>query len=340
MRRSATLHAFELAEREEFLRFQQDPGGYRLPPLLPIPRPHSLPSEEHPIVRDTTIANMPELDVVPEQRDTPDLAAASPLLDRPQRRSDDVALGVDFPWPAAPHHRVSIVIPALNEAESLPHVLPRIPTWVHEVILVDGRSTDDTVRVAKALLPGIRIIVQEGKGKGAALRTGVESARGDIIIMLDADGSTDPAEIPAFVGALIAGADFVKGSRFGQGCGSSDMTPIRWLGNWGFVLLTNVLFRTQFSDMTYGYNALWARHKHALALEIDDWSHEIISNIRVALSGLRLVEVASYERERVAGQAKLHTWSAGWMIFKGIVRERLAQRTRPKAMAGAHVQSR
>ena len=263
--------------------------------------------------------------------------AASPAQatqERSDRLSDNVELGVDFPWPAAPHHRVSIVIPAMNEAESLPHVLRRIPTWVHEVILVDGRSVDDTVRVAREGWPGIRIIVQEGKGKGAALRTGIHAARGDIIVTIDADGSTDPAEIPAFVGALIAGADFVKGSRFGQGCGSADMTPIRWFGNWIFVIMTNVLFRTQFSDMTYGYNALWTRHKHTLALDVDDWSNEIVSNIRIALSGLRLVEVASYERERVAGEAKLHTWSAGWMIFKGVVRERIAwQRAQAKARA-------
>jgi glycosyltransferase involved in cell wall biosynthesis len=254
--------------------------------------------------------------------------------DRPDAIVDGPGLGVDFPWPAAPHHRVSVVIPALNEAESLPLVLPRIPLWVHEVILVDGHSSDDTVRVAREHLPGIRVLTQIGKGKGAALRTGVEAASGDIIVTLDADGSTDPAEIPAFVGALIAGADFVKGSRFGQGCGSTDMTPIRWVGNWGFVLLTNALFRTQFSDITYGYNALWARHKQALALEIDDWSHEIISNIRVALSGLRLVEVASVERERVAGEAKLRTWSAGWMILKAIVRERITRRARPGVLAG------
>jgi glycosyltransferase involved in cell wall biosynthesis len=266
--------------------------------------------------------------------DTPEALLDRRSGGRPAATVDGPGLGVDFPWPAAPHHRVSVVIPALNEAESLPLVLPRIPLWVHEVILVDGHSSDDTVRVAREHLPGIRVLTQIGKGKGAALRTGVEAASGDIIVTLDADGSTDPAEIPAFVGALIAGADFVKGSRFGQGCGSTDMTPIRWLGNWGFVLLTNALFRTQFSDITYGYNALWARHKQALALEIDDWSHEIISNIRVALSGLRLVEVASVERERVAGEAKLRTWSAGWMILKAIVRERITRRARPGVLAG------
>ena len=131
---------------------------------------------------------------------------------------------------------LSVVIPARNEAENLPYVLPRIPAWVHEVILVDGNSTDGTVAVARELWPSIRIVRQQGSGKGAALRTGFAAATGDIIVLLDADGSTDPAEIPIFVGALLAGADVVKGSRFLQGGGTSDMPLHRKLGNWGFAM--------------------------------------------------------------------------------------------------------
>src|SRR6185436_15745954 len=158
--------------------------------------------------------------------------------------------------------------PALNEARNLEYVLPRIPDWVDEVLLIDGNSTDDTVEVARSLCPKIRIVQQQGRGKGAALRTGFAAATGEIIVMLDADGSTDPAEIPVFVGALLSGADFAKGSRFLQGGGSTDMTTLRRFGNWGFSVLANVLFRTRFSDITYGYNAVWAHNRWALALEV------------------------------------------------------------------------
>jgi cellulose synthase/poly-beta-1,6-N-acetylglucosamine synthase-like glycosyltransferase len=79
--------------------------------------------------------------------------------------------------------RVSVVIPALNEAKNLPYVLPRIPTWVHEVLLVDGHSTDDTVEVARRLRPDICIVPQVRAGKGAALQTGFTVASGDIIVM-------------------------------------------------------------------------------------------------------------------------------------------------------------
>lgn len=217
--------------------------------------------------------------------------------------------------------RVSVVIAALNEAVNLPHVLPRIPHWVHEVILVDGHSTDDTVAVARAVLPSIRVMSQQGSGKGAALRTGCAAACGDILILLDADGSTDPVEIPAFVGALLAGADYAKGSRFLYGAGTFDMPPLRRWANRGLTTLTNLLFGTRYTDITYGYNGLWRHHTGALALEIDGWANEIIGSIRMARHCLRVVEVASFEHPRRAGEAKLRALPAGWAILTAILAE-------------------
>lgn len=225
------------------------------------------------------------------------------------------------------HVTVSVVIPALNEAECIAHVLARIPSDVHEVILVDGASTDGTMEVARRVMPTVRLVQQTSRGKGAALRDGFAAATGEIIVHLDADGSTDPAEIPSFVGALLAGADYAKGTRFVQGASSTDITPLRRLGNWGFVTLTNLLFGTRFSDITYGYNALWRVHRDKLAPEIDGWAHEIVGNIRAVRHGLRVVEVASQESERIGGVAKLSTFSAGWTILLAI----LAERFRPVA---------
>lgn len=224
---------------------------------------------------------------------------------------------------------VSVVIPALNEAECLPHVLPRIPADVYEVILVDGNSTDDTVAVARRLRPDIRIVTQRRRGKGAALREGFEAATGAIVVHLDADGSTDPEEIPAFITALLDGADYAKGTRFSAGGRSDDITTLHWFGNWTFVTLTNLLFGSRFSDITYGYNALWRKQHVLLAPEIDGWANEIIGNIRAFRHGLRIVEVGSCEAPRVAGEAKLHTFSAGWTILKAIVAERFHQLPAP-----------
>ena len=227
--------------------------------------------------------------------------------------------------------RVTAVIPALNEAENLPHVLPRIGGLVDEVVLVDGQSTDATQDVAFALRPDVRLITQQGRGKGDALRAGFEEATGDIIVMLDADGSTDPAEIPSFVGALLAGADFVKGSRFIQGAGTDDMPMFRRIGNRALSLLVRILYRCRCSDITYGFNACWARVLPQLRLDGDGFEIEGMMNLRALTAGLRVVEVASHEAPRRHGEGRLRTIPDGWLYLKIIIRERFRQRPRIEA---------
>jgi glycosyltransferase involved in cell wall biosynthesis len=222
---------------------------------------------------------------------------------------------------------VSVVIAAKNEAANLPHVLPLIPADVHEVILVDGESLDDTIAVARRLLPGIRVLAQSGRGKGSALRTGFAAATGDIIVALDADGSTDPREIPAFVAAL-AGADYAKGSRFMRGGGTADMPPYRRAGNWTLTMLVRLLFGGRFSDLCYGYNAFWTRCLPDLALEATGFEIETEMNLRALRAGLRVVEVPSFESPRIYGESNLHTLPDGWRVFKQILRERFRGRPR------------
>ncbi len=216
---------------------------------------------------------------------------------------------------------VSVVIPALNEEENLPLILTRLPEWIHEVILVDGNSTDGTVEIARRLCPGIRILHQVGKGKGDALRMGFEAVTGDVVVMLDADGSTDPAEIPAFVQALVDGADFVKGSRFLPGGGTADMPLYRRLGNSCFLLAVGVLFRGTFSDLCYGYNAFWTRVLPDVLPECDGFEVETWMNLRALRAGLRIAEVPSFEAKRVYGESRLRTIPDGWRVLGTIVKE-------------------
>jgi glycosyltransferase involved in cell wall biosynthesis len=152
---------------------------------------------------------------------------------------------------------VSVVIPALNEERNIPHVLARIPKDAHQVILVDGNSVDRTVEVARRARPDLCVVNQTRNGKGNALACGFEAATGDVIAMVDADGSADPGELPRFVAALMSGADFAKGTRFVSGGGSSDITRLRRLGNNCLTAVFNLAYRRRYSDLCYGYNAFW-----------------------------------------------------------------------------------
>lgn len=219
-------------------------------------------------------------------------------------------------WPT-----ISVVVPTVNEAANLPYVLPRIPDWVHEVILVDGESTDGTVDVARVLLPSLRVIEQPRNGKGQALIAGITASTGEVVVTLDADGSADPAEIPAFVGALLSGADFAKGTRFVQGGGTTDMEWYRSTGNHGLKLLARALFGVRFSDLCYGYNAFWRDRVHQLALDCDGFEIETLMALRAVKAHHRITEVASFESPRVHGRSNLRTFRDGFRVLRTIVRE-------------------
>jgi glycosyltransferase involved in cell wall biosynthesis len=236
--------------------------------------------------------------------------------------------------------RVSVVIPTLNEARNLPHVFRLLPADVFEVVLVDGNSTDDTVEVARRLRPDVRVVHQTRRGKGNALACGFAVCRGDIIVMIDADGSTDPREIPTFVAALLAGADFAKGSRFVRGGGSTDITRIRRAGNQALNTFANTLNGTRYTDLCYGYNAFWRRCLPTLNLEPgfrtvgradmqwgDGFEIETIINVRVARAGLAVAEVPSFERDRLHGESNLNAVRDGLRVLRTIARERFRRPT-------------
>jgi len=240
---------------------------------------------------------------------------------------------------------VSIVVPARNEARNLELVLPQLPA-VHQVVLVDGHSVDDTIETARRVLPGIEVVQQTRKGKGNALACGFAAATGDIIVMFDADGSADPSEIPAFVRALVEGADVAKGSRYVRGGGSEDITRFRSLGNLFLNTATNVLLGSRYTDLCYGYNAFWRRlvpglHLPSHELEAADtmvWGDgfeiETVLNCRFFLGGARIVEVPSIEKSRIFGESNLNAIRDGFRVLRTI----LAERTHARATARRAVQ--
>jgi glycosyltransferase involved in cell wall biosynthesis len=218
---------------------------------------------------------------------------------------------------------VSVVIPTLNEADNLKHVLPRIPNWVDEILIVDGHSTDGTVDVARRLRPEVRVIEQSGRGKGLALREGFAHASSNITVMLDADGSMDPAEMGGFVEVLLNGADMAKGSRFLRGGGTADMPWYRQFGNTCFVVLVNCVFGSKYTDLCYGYAAFWSHKIGHLRLDCDGFEIETVLNVRALRAGWDVREVPSFEAPRVYGTGRLRTIPDGWRVLKALVRETL-----------------
>lgn len=254
-------------------------------------------------------------------RDLRGAGEADPDLARPDQR------------PREP--RISVVVPALNEAQNLREVLPTLPD-VHEVILVDGGSVDGTVEAARETLPGIITVTQMRRGKGNALAAGFAKVTGDVVVMFDADGSADAEEIPYFVEALLEGADFAKGSRFKPGGGSADITVVRRVGNRLLHTWMNVSFRTRFTDLCYGYNAFWVDliplldlPDHELVTPAgssmlwgDGFEIETLISCRFASAGLTITEVASVEKARLHGESNLRVVSDGLRVLRTLRTER------------------
>jgi glycosyltransferase involved in cell wall biosynthesis len=234
-----------------------------------------------------------------------------------------------IPRPRLSRLRVTLVVPAMNEENNITWVLARLPGRVDEVVLVDGHSTDRTVQLARAARPDIVVVDQRGVGKGAALRTGFEAATGDLIVMMDADGSMEPAEITSFVTALERGYDFVKGSRRLPGGGSADLTAIRRLGNRALTSAVNVLFLVPFSDLCYGFVAFRRDRLDQLALTAQGFEFETEIAIHAVKAGLRIAEVPSVESSRRYGASNLHAIRDGNRVLRTIARERLSRRIRP-----------
>ena len=221
------------------------------------------------------------------------------------------------------HLKITVIIPTFNEENNIEPVLSGLPDMVDEVLIVDGNSSDNTVKKVRELFPDVKILIQPGIGKGDALRHGFENAQGDIIVTIDADGSMNPAEIPAFIEPILNGYDYVKGSRFLPRGGTTDMVWYRKMANRVFVILVNILYGVNYTDLCYGYNALHKSVLDKVTYESDGFEIETEMHIKARKHNLLIAEVPSFEDKRVCGEGKLKTFSDGWRILKTILRERI-----------------
>lgn len=219
---------------------------------------------------------------------------------------------------------VTVIIPTLNEEKNIAAAireLNQIGYW--DILIVDGNSIDRTVEVAKEF--GVNVLFQNGRGKGAALRQAFshEGVNGDLVIMMDADGSMDPKEIPSLIEALDSGADLAKASRFLRWGHSEDMSSIRRIGNTFFVFLVNLLWSAGFTDLCYGFGAFKKDAVKKLYPHLKSTSFEIETEIFIKARklGLKITEVPSIEYRRRHGKSNLSTFWDGFRILKTIIEE-------------------
>lgn len=303
------------------------------PTLLPGVRSANLAKFGETWTRDMTLVGSSKAGVMAVET-----AGFEAPMDDPGVGAEGAVEEAKLPGTEPAEPSVSIVIPAKNEARNLPHVLQKLPQDC-ELILVDGNSTDNTISVAQWLRPDITIVHQTRGGKGNALACGFAAAKGDFIVMIDADGSNDPGEIPRFIDALKRGAHFAKGSRFIAGGGSDDITFIRRIGNFWLNKIVNVLYGTHYTDLCYGYNAFRRECLDAMCLPATDleaengemlWGDgfevETLINVRIAKEGLRVTEVPSFETARHFGASNLNAVSDGIRVLRTIHSERDGQK--------------
>jgi glycosyltransferase involved in cell wall biosynthesis len=221
--------------------------------------------------------------------------------------------------------KITIVIPTINEAENIKEVFPNIPEFVDEIVVVDGNSTDGTIEEIIKFRKDTKIIIEKPSGKGAAIKTGFKNATGDLIIMMDADGSHNPREIIGLLKPVLNGYDVSKGSRLLTGGGSADFTPFRKLGNMIFVSMVNTLYGSKYTDLCYGYRAFKKEALEQMYCSSNGFEIETEQSILMIKAGLKIKEVPSFEERRKNGTSNLNAFRDGYRILKVIMKEYLKQ---------------
>ena len=215
---------------------------------------------------------------------------------------------------------VSLIIPTLNEEQTIGRVLAQVPQGVvDEVLVIDGHSTDATREMA--LKMGAKVILQEGgKGYGRAAMTGIKYAAGDIIVFLTADLSQNPQDIPKLLAKLNEGYALVMASRYIKGGGSSDDTFLHYIGNKFFTFLCNFLHGSRFSDSLYFFLAAKKEVFEKANAISPGFEYCIEFPIKAHKAGFKIAQIPSFEKKRLAGEAKVRSFRHGWKILLKILK--------------------
>ena len=216
---------------------------------------------------------------------------------------------------------VSIVIPTLDEEGNLDKLLKTIRyelnDYNYEIIIVDGYSKDKTVKIAKKYKVKI---LYDNAGKGYALIKGFGNSKGNIIVSMDADLSHRPEELKLLINTIKSGYDICMGSRFLNNGGSEDISMIRRIGNKFFVKLINFIYKSNYTDICYGYRSFSRNALKKLSLNEKGFGIETEISIMAKKNNLKILEIPSFEKKRYNGSGKLRTLQDGYVILKTILK--------------------
>ena len=234
---------------------------------------------------------------------------------------------------AAPGERtLSVIVPVFNERNTVAEIVRRMRRVElpvnREIILVDDGSSDGTEKILAALEDStVRLLRHPtNRGKGSAVRTGLAHARGDLVLIQDADLEYDPDEWPKLLRPVLKGrAEVVYGSRF-RGEHQSMNVP-SWLGNRFLTLATNVLYNTSLSDMECGYKLFERRVLDEITIESDGFDFEPEITAKVLRNGRTIYEVPVSYAGRASDQGRKFSWADGVRAFGTLLRYRVRRPT-------------
>lgn len=213
--------------------------------------------------------------------------------------------------------KVSVIIPAKNEENSIGDVISGCRPFANEIIVVDGRSSDRTREVS--LNSGAKVIVDRGKGKGDGIKTGIKNAEGDILVFIDADGSHEPGDMPRLIEPILKDkADMCIGSRLLGGSDEIHGTIsnfMRTIGGGLITLAINYRWGIRLTDSQNGFRAIKRSVALSLGLEANDFDIEEEMILKALRKGYRLVEIPSHEYERKYGKSQLSAWKKGYKFI-------------------------
>ena len=214
--------------------------------------------------------------------------------------------------------KLTLIIPAKNEAESLPKVLLELKNYGFKIIIILEETDKDTIKAIKNF--ECKIVYQAGKGYGNALIEGIKNVETDYLCIFNADGSFDPKYLKQMLKVSENNTDFVFASRYMEGAGSDDDTFLTFIGNKFFTTLCKILFKLNVSDVLFTYVMGKSDAFKKLDLQSKDFTFCIELPVKAKMHGFRCISSPSYERLRISGKKKVNEFKDGFLILISIIK--------------------